>query len=157
MKFLWNKLTMLKSMKRIQKYISRIQKIKKSTRFKSHNGYSMWMALMCFVLILQISSWLSIYIVQSVDTMQADTQSKIDLCCIYQAKKMIQKNNIARRCHFPESQMELYSDQDILSYSVHFEDKQTYIECTYTKEGKHIQMKVYYDADGVAGIDIDSV
>ena len=62
------------------------------------NGYSTWIALVCFVLLMQIMSVLSLETLQQVALVQCGKQNVIDLSCISYAKAMIRQNQMALRC-----------------------------------------------------------
>ena len=127
---------------------------KKFIRSSSINGYISWICLICLFLTLQIVSLLVVINTQNVYLLQANRQNIFDLSCIDQAKHIIYYNRKIRLCSM---QKERIQEKDIMidENLVHFEDKDTYIECSYLKNARKMVMKVYYDDKSIVGIDID--
>ena len=127
---------------------------KKFIRSNSINGYIAWICLICLFLTLQIVSLLVVINMQNVYLLQANRQNVFDLSCIDQAKHIIYYNRKIRLCSM---QKERIQEKDIMidESLVHFEDKDTYIECSYLKNTRKMVMKVYYDDKSIVGIDID--
>ena len=118
------------------------------------NGYSTWIALVCFVLLMQIMSVLSLETLQQVALVQCGKQNVIDLSCISYAKAMIRQNQMALRCGTSRMDEQNVSIDGI---SVSFHDHKTYVECTYAKANRIVTMKIYYDDQAIISMDIDSV
>ena len=118
-------------------------------KYKSCNGYATWLALICFAMLLQILSLMSVYILNSAYLIQANRQSIIDLSCISHAKAMIENNNLVRRCNYSEDRLILNKRESINGKSISFTDNDTFISCRY--EG--YELLVYYDEKGISGID----
>ena len=102
-------------LKKMKKFICDIKKTRKHSRCKSHNGYASWLALICFALLLQIISLMSIYVLNSAYLIQANRQSIVDLSCISHAKMMIENNNLVRRCNYADDQLILKKIEEINS------------------------------------------
>ena len=104
-------------------------------RTSSINGYISWICLICLFLTLQIVSLLVVINTQNVYLLQANRQNVFDLSCIDQAKHIIYYNRKIRLCSM---QKERIQEKDIMidENLVHFEDKDTYIECSYLKKRK---------------------
>lgn len=133
----------------MKKFICDIKKTRKHSRCKSHNGYASWLALICFALLLQIISLMSIYVLNSAYLIQANRQSIVDLSCISHAKMMIENNNLVRRCNYAVDQLILKKIEEINGHIVIFIDENTYISCQY----EDLELKVFYDEKGISGID----
>ena len=63
---------------------------------------------------------------------------------------MIHHNNHIKLCHTSEEAIK-QKDEFIQNCNVHFEDHETFIECTYL----HVSMKIYYDDKAIVSVDID--
>ncbi|MDY3034997.1 MAG: hypothetical protein SOS22_02100 [Absicoccus sp.] len=119
------------------------------------NGYSTWIALVCFALVMQILSILSIETLQQVALVQCAKQNVIDLSCMSHAKEIIRQNQMAIRCGTPHPIKTKTVTID--GIPIQWNDHKTYVECTYPKANRIVTMKIYYDAKAILSMDIDSV
>ncbi len=89
---------------------------------------------------------------QSVYLLQSSAQSEMDLKCLHYAKEIVIHNAQIRMCNGNEEDLITHQVQEIHSYQVSFEDKGTFIYCTYQNK----EMKIYYDSNRLRGMDVDS-
>ena len=135
----------------------------KPMTLNSINGYASEVSLVCLFLVLQIVSFLSLSTLQNVyllnlslSTLQnvyllkANQQNILELSIVDHAKHMIHHNNRIKLCHTSEK---IIKDKEkrIQNIDVHFEDHETFIECTYLD----VSMKIYYDDKAIVSVDID--
>lgn len=116
----------------------------------SINGYASEISLVCLFLVLQIVSFLSLSTLQNVYLLKANQQNVLELSIVDHAKHMIHHNNRIKLCHTNEEAMK-EKDELIQNCIVHFEDRETFIECTYL----NVSMKIYYDDKAIVSVDID--
>ncbi len=116
------------------------------------NGYSLMMSLICFFLMLQILSIVSLYTMESSYLIQCNRQSTMDLSCVSYAKHIIENNTWVRKCHQPLDRLILYDVENIAGKTVTFEDKDTYIQIHYER----IWLRLYYDDKYITELVIDS-
>lgn len=116
----------------------------------SINGYASEVSLVCLLLVLQIVSFLSLSTLQNVYLLKANQQNILELSIVDHAKHMIHHNNRIKLCHTSDETMQ-NKDERIQNIDVHFEDRETFIECTYLD----VSMKIYYDEKGIVSVDID--
>lgn len=116
----------------------------------SINGYASEVSLVCLFLVLQIVSFLSLSTLQNVYLLKANQQNILELSIVDHAKHMIHHNNRIKLCHTSEEPIK-EKDECIQNCNVHFEDHETFIECTYL----HVSMKIYYDDKAIVSVDID--
>ena len=127
--------------------------LKRRTRpitLKSINGYASWISLVCLFLMLQIVSFLTLSTIQNVYLLKANRQNILELSIVDHAKHMIHHNNRIKLCHTSEKIIK-DKDERIQNIDVHFEDHETFIECTYLD----VSMKIYYDDKAIVSVDID--
>lgn len=129
------------------------KRTKRTIDFKFCNGYGTWLALLCFGLMIQILSLISIYSLQAGYLIQSNRQSQLELACFSQAKHIIENNTWIRRCNGNEENRIEKLDVLMGDINVHFQDEQTYISCTYLKNQKSIEIRLYYDDKSVVGVD----
>lgn len=122
----------------------------KHIRHKSPNGYSLYMSLICFFLMLQCVVFVCLYTMESTNLILCNKQSIMDLSCISQARGMIEYNTWIRNCSKDQSQLILEKQMEIQGKNVYFKDCETYILCQY----EQIQMRIYYDNHFVSGLEI---
>lgn len=111
------------------------------------------MALLCFGLTIQILSLISVYSLQAGYLISSNRQSQLELACFSQAKHIIETNTWIRRCNGNvENEIE---ELDVVmgDIDVHFLDCDTYISCTYVKNEKSMEIRLYYDDKSVVGVD----
>lgn len=113
------------------------------------------MAIVCFGLLLQIVSFMSILLLQNSYLCLANKQSKLDLSCLSQAAHIIQNNNYVRRCNIPDDELILFMDMKMEDTYVTFQDQDTYIQIIQEQTHKKIEMNVYYDEKGISGFEIE--
>lgn len=131
----------------------------KPMTLNSINGYASEVSLVCLFLVLQIVSFLSLSTLQNVYLLkanqqnileQANQQNILELSIVDHAKHMIHNNNRIKLCHTSEKIIK-DKDERIQNIDVHFEDHETFIECTYLD----VSMKIYYDDKAIVSVDID--
>lgn len=83
-------------------------------------------------------------------------QNEADLAILSHIRAMVETNAWIKRCHVRESEYIKSKDIQIYHYRVHLQDRDTWIQGTYEKNGKTVEMKVYYDDYGITAMDIDS-
>ena len=81
---------------------------------------------------------------------KANQQNILELSIVDHAKHMIHHNNRIKLCHTSEKIIK-DKDERIQNIDVHFEDHETFIECTYLD----VSMKIYYDDKAIVSVDID--
>ena len=113
------------------------------------------MSLLCLAITVQTLSLVSLYSIQSGQLLLSQKQSTLDLSCISQAKGMIEHNEYIDRCQLSKQKIKQVS-KSIQDIDVLFTDCDTYILCSYQKQDRYIEMKVYYQGDLICGLDIDS-
>lgn len=126
----------------------------KNSSISSTNGYASWMAILCFGLLLQILSFMSILLLQNSFLCLANKQSQMDLSSLSQASHIIKNNNYVRRCNIPKEELIEYFEMDMGKTHVTFEDMDTFIQVIQKQPNKTIEMNVYYDEKGVSGFEI---
>lgn len=107
------------------------------------------MALLCFALMIQVLSFLNLYVLSNYQLYKASLQSTFDLSCFSQMKGMIQHNTKVRLCHENQNQLILSKEIEIQNVTVQFIDHETYMDATYQKKNRQIHMIVYYDEKGI--------
>lgn len=122
----------------------------KRMTLNSINGYASEVSLVCLFLVLQIVSFLSLSTLQNVYLLKANQQNILELSIVDHAKHMIHHNNRIKLCHTNEEAIK-EKDELIQNCIVHFEDCETFIECTYL----NVSMKIYYDDKAIVSVDID--
>lgn len=122
----------------------------KPMTLNSINGYASEVSLVCLFLVLQIVSFLSLSTLQNVYLLKANQQNILELSIVDHAKHMIHHNNRIKLCHTSEKIIK-DKDERIQNIDVHFEDHETFIECTYLD----VSMKIYYDDKAIVSVDID--
>lgn len=115
------------------------------------------MSLLCFALTLQMISTICLYATQSYSLIAAQRQSTLDLSVLSYVRMIIENNEYIRRCHLSEEDLIESRFEQIDGVDVALTDCDSYILCTYEKQDRYIEMKVYYDGDRICGMDIDSV
>lgn len=125
--------------------------MKKRTR--SINGYASQTMLVLFLFTLMLVSLLSVYSVQRAGLYAAMEQSTIDLSCISHAKAMIRNNTMVRKCGYEESRLIVFKEEWFDDRKVVFEDLGTYISCSYFKDGKTVEMKIFYSDNAIVSIE----
>lgn len=129
------------------------QRKKNTLPYNSVNGFMTVHALLCFFLLLQIISLLSLYLLNNAWLIQADQQSTLDLSCLSQAKAMIQHNQQIEKCHLNPDDLLQEQIVNIQGVDVLFRDEKTFIDCTYQIKKKKVQMRIYYDSTGILNLD----
>lgn len=114
------------------------------------NGYASWISLVCFFMVLQILTLLSLHTMQNVYLLKADQQNILELSILNHAQNMIQQNLRIRICQTNEKQID-NKEEIIQNVMVSFTDHKTYIECDYMD----VCMKIYYDDKAIVSVDID--
>ena len=122
----------------------------KPMTLNSINGYASEVSLVCLFLVFQIVSFLSLSTLQNVYLLKANQQNILELSIVDHAKHMIHHNNRIKLCHTSEKIIK-DKDERIQNIDVHFEDHETFIECTYLD----VSMKIYYDDKAIVTVDID--
>lgn len=122
----------------------------KPMTLNSINGYASEVSLVCLFLVLQIVSFLSLSTLQNVYLLKANQQNILELSIVDHAKHMIHNNNRIKLCHTSEKIIK-DKDERIKNIDVHFEDHETFVECTYLD----VSMKIYYDDKAIVSVDID--
>lgn len=122
----------------------------KRLTLNSINGYASEVSLVCLFLVLQIVSFLSLSTLQNVYLLKANQQNILELSIVDHAKHMIHHNNRIKLCHTNEEAIK-EKDELIQNCIVHFEDRETFIECAYL----NVSMKIYYDDKAIVSVDID--
>lgn len=133
-----------------------MKRIIKGSRLKSPNGYSSWMALVCFALLIQVLSLLNLYVIENYNLYLASKQSTFDLSCISQIKGIIHHNTQIRLCNTNMQDLITNKEMIIDNHRVEFKDFESYIDCIYWKDAREIHLKVYYDEKGISGYEIAS-
>lgn len=113
------------------------------------------MSILCFGLLLQIVSFLSIALMQNSYLVLANRQSTLDLSCLSQARHIIHNNNIIRKCHYNTEDLILYEEMDMGQSHIQFWDEDTYIRILQKQPSKTIEMLVFYDEKGIVGFEIE--
>lgn len=111
------------------------------------------MALLCFGLMIQILSLISVYSLQASYLIASNRQSQLELACFSQAKHIVENNTWIRRCNGNVENEIDELDVEMGVVNVHFLDCDTYISCTYVKDEKSIEIRVYYDDKSIVGVD----
>ena len=144
---------MLRFINEMKKFFYPIHRQRKNTTCISINGYISSCALVCFFILLQVTSLISLYLLDHAYLLEANKQSTIDLSCISYAKAMIQHNERIRQCHFDPKDLILEKSEVINDVFVTFRDENTFIDCTYEKKEKKVHMRIYYDTQGIFDMD----
>lgn len=117
------------------------------------NAYVSETMLVLFLFTLLFLSLISVYSAQRVDLMKAMHRSTMDLSCISHAKGMIENNTMVRKCHWDESRLVLYKQEEIKDRLVEFTDHETYIFVQYMDQGKQFEMKIFYSDNAIVSIE----
>lgn len=117
------------------------------------NAYVSETMLILFLFTLLFLSLISVYSAQRVDLMKAMHRSTMDLSCISHAKGMIENNTTVRKCHWDESRLVLYKQEEIKDRLVEFTDHETYIFVQYMDQGKQFEMKIFYSDNAIVSIE----
>ena len=137
-------------MKKIRKYTLKLTK----NRSKSANGYAAFMALCCFILLIQLMIFASLYTKEKALLYGCQKQSQIDLNVISAAKEIIVHNQFVSRCHRPEEERILKKHIKFKDMDLYFTDGKTYLECTYYKNGKKYICTIYYDDHAIVSMEL---
>lgn len=113
------------------------------------NGYATFMALICFLMVLQLLSLASLYISESAYLLKADKRSQIDLAIIDQAKGLIDHNNQIRNCSEDQSGLILEKKVDLENGSLYLKDMKTYLIAEYDNK----KAVFYYDDHQINSIE----
>ena len=137
-------------MKKIRRFISRSTTI----HFKFANGYATFMALCCFILLIQLMVFASLYTKEKALLYACQKQSQIDLNVISAAKEIIVHNQFVNRCHRPDEERILSKHVRYKDIDIFFKDGKTYLECVYYKNGKKFICTIYYDDHAIVSMEI---
>ena len=150
MKSIWNKLMRLYFIRKKMDIMFGSKRRIKPMTLNSINGYASEVSLVCLFLVLQIVSFLSLSTLQNVYLLKANQQIILELSIVDHAKHMIHHKNRIKLCHTSEKIIK-DKDERIQNIDVHFEDHETFIECTYLD----VSMKIYYDDKAIVSVDFD--
>ncbi len=117
------------------------------------NGYVSETMLILFLFTLLFLSLIGVYSAQRADLMKAMHRSTMDLSCISHAKNMIENNTKVRKCHWDESLLILYKQEEINDCRVEFTDYETYISVQYIDRGKQFEMQIFYSDNAIVSIE----
>ena len=140
----------------MKNYIFPTPKETKTIPTKSPNGFVELFGLVCMGIVLEVVALMSVVFVSNAQLVLSQRQSTMDLSCISVVKGMIAHNEWVQRCNLDPSQKKSQVQKNMQGIDVRFVDCDSYILCTYEKQEKWIEMKVYYSYDLISGMDIDS-
>ena len=120
-------------------------------RTQSPNGFALEPVLILFLFTLLFSAWAALTIQSKAYLLQANRRSELDLAILERAKTIAGDLSWQRRCALDLDSTS--RNETILDHHVSFRDQTTFLECSYTENGRKFVFDVYYDQTGIIKIE----